>query len=59
MDIKDCLDIISECVGDGLKTKFDHLTSGEKNQVQSTCDEMLYAIERAFELAERTERGFY
>lgn len=49
MKIKDCLDIISECVGYGLEIKFDYLTSADKNQVQDTCDNMLYAITKAID----------
>lgn len=52
MKIKDCLDIIAECVDVGLQIKFDYLTSADKNQVQDTCDNMLYAIGRAIDLGD-------
>lgn len=49
MKIKDCLDIIAECVDVGLQIKFDYLTTADKNQVQDTCDNMLYAIAKAID----------
>lgn len=53
MKTRDCLEIILECVGDGLKNKFDYLTSTDKKQVQDTCENMLYAIEEAIRLGEK------
>lgn len=55
---KDYLDIISECVTEMMdnSTKYDFLTSGEKNTAKQVCDEILSYAEDIIRLKRWSEK---